>query len=107
MRIQLKDGTYEWIENNEQFARLVEQSMGEDAKNYVDELISNADYESKKLDTDLNCYEESCSDYESAANEMDDIAIQVMGYIRDKKRIDREEILNQLKEMHKVYCNNF
>ena len=31
MRIQLKDGTYEWIENPEQLNRLIEQYIGKDA----------------------------------------------------------------------------
>ncbi len=107
MRIQLKDGTYEYIDSNEQFARLVEQNIGEDAKDYVNNLINEADYENRKFNTDLGYYEESCDEYESAAKDIDEGIIEAIKYIRDSKRIDKSKLIDILDQVHKIYYENF
>lgn len=107
MRIRLKDGSYEFVDSNEQFARLVEQSMGEDAKSYVNGLIDDADYQSKRLNTDLDSYEETCGEYESAAEDMSEYIMQAIRYICDSSRIDKSKVIKLLNDAQMIYRNNF
>lgn len=107
MRVRLKNGSYEFVDSNEQFSRLVEQNMGEDAKSYVNNLIEEANYTTRKIDTDLDCYEEDLYSQRSAAQEMNDSIIKAINYIKSSKRLDKSELVGILLGAHQVYHMNF
>ena len=61
MRIQLKDGTYEWIDSPEKLNRLIEQYIGKDALeclfSFVDPIRDKLENASYYLDSDLDTTE--------------------------------------------------
>ncbi|MDD3123568.1 MAG: hypothetical protein PHC62_08680 [Candidatus Izemoplasmatales bacterium] len=58
MRIQLKDGTYEWVETPEQLNRLIEQYIGKDAIaclfNFIEPVRDKLDDIHYEYDRDLD-----------------------------------------------------
>jgi hypothetical protein len=111
MRIQLKDGTYEWVDGHEQFVRLVDQYIGLDAGRYVEDelqsLSDQANYTSRKLNTDLESYEGSLEEQRSAADDMDSYITEAINYITDGKRMDKTKLVEMLNAAHREYYQNF
>lgn len=75
MRIQLKDGTYAWIDNQEQFKAIVEHSMGRDMAEHIDELVNkfNTDKDNAEIES-LNKENfkltQQCDDYKHQYNNL-------------------------------------
>ena len=111
MLIQLKDGSYEWIESIEQLKYLIKDSLGEYATNIIvdkiEELQEQADYTKQKIHTDLDSYECSLESQKSTADDMNDYIEQAMNYIDTAKHINRDKLKNTLFEAHREWQNNF
>lgn len=95
-RVQLKDGSYEWIQTNEQLANLVGDVMGKAVGEIILNLGEAADYTEHKVDTDLDSYEASLESNASTFNDISEIADELIDYLRDTKKIDRNKLLDKL-----------
>ena len=111
MLIQLKDGSYEWIESIEQLRYLIRDYLGEDVANTltdkIEELQEQANYTQQKIHTDLDSYECSLESQKSAADDMNDYIEQMMNYIRTNKRLNKNKLKEMLTDAHRVWQNNF
>ena len=72
--IQLNDGSTRYILNNKDFADLVNEKLGYEAEQELNEIIaelqSKADYTKQKVNTDLLSYETSLDQNTVAFNEI-------------------------------------
>lgn len=104
-RIQFKNGSYEYINSNEDFRILIENEMGVESAKYVQELIDQADYTTRKVNTDLESYEASNESMmfaiQDAINDMESI----VNMIEDSKRLNREELIKKLNSVLKNLSN--
>lgn len=111
MRVQLKDGSYEWIESAEQLRYLIKDCFGEDIANVlgdkIEELQEQADYTRQKVNTDLDAYAGSLESQKSAADDMNDYIEQTINYIDAHKRLDRNKLNEMLTAAHKKWYDNF
>ena len=95
-KIELKNGTYEFIQNNEQLADIIGRFMGNDVKGVVLDLISAADFTERKLDTDLESYEASLENHASTFNDIKDILNDSINQIEKSKRLDKNQLEKKL-----------
>ncbi len=111
MRIRLNDGNYEYIDSPKKLNQLIEKYIGIDAANVISEkfkdLSEQADYTSRKLETDLDSYEGSIEEQSSAAEDMDEGITEAIKYIKDSKRMDKSKLTDILNQAHKIYYENF
>jgi len=111
MRVQLKDGSYEWIESAEQLRYLIKDCFGEDIANVlgdkIEELQEQADYTRQKVNTDLDAYAGSLESQKSAADDMNDYIEQMINYIDTHKRLNKNKLKDILTAAHRIWQNNF
>ena len=111
MRIQLKDGSYEWIERIEQLEYFIRDQLGEDVANVlvdkIEELQEQADDTQQKIHTDLDSYECSLESQKSAADDMNDYIEQMINYIDTHKRLNKNKLKDILTAAHRIWQNNF
>lgn len=106
--ISLKDGSVETLFEPKDFQYLVEKHMGYDAETYfrtlVEELQSEADYNEKKLDTDLESYEASLESNARCFNDLLDSIKEAVNLL-DEKRLNKTQMGKLLSQMEKQIKN--
>lgn len=105
-RVQLKDGSYEWIQSNEQLANLVGDAMGKPVGEIVLDLAVAADYTEQKVDTDLESYEASLESNASTFSDISEIADELIDCLRNTKKIDRNRLLDKLNRITSMISAN-
>lgn len=100
-KLQLPDGSYEFIENDEQLRRLIVDKLGNDIGNKIDRLIAEADYTERKIHTDLDCYESDLDSWNCVGNDIMDIVFKLEEHIDESKRINKSFILECLNSIRR------
>ena len=95
-RVQLVNGTYEFIQTNEQLANLVGDVLGDDIRRIILDLADQADYTEQKVDTDLESYEASLESNASTFGDIKDILNDSISQIEKSKRLDKDKLAKQL-----------
>jgi len=104
-RLQLSDGTYEYTRSVEDLKNLITNRLGSDVGYEIQELIEQADYTSRKVETDLDSYESSLESWNCAGNDILDIIDNLKSYISDAKKIDRDKLLSSLERIEREINN--
>lgn len=104
-KILMLDGSYEFIGNNLEFQNLIRDHVGEDAEEMIRELVSEADYASQRISTDLECYESSLDSWSSAGGEILDIVDRLTEYMEESQRLDRNTLLKGLGKIKSIICD--
>ena len=106
--LSLKDGSIETLFEPKDFQYLVEKHMGWDAEKYFENLISKlqeqADYNTAKVDTDLESYEASI---ESNTRCFQDILeeLKVINDLLNKQRVDKLKLFKVIEQIEKQINN--
>ena len=95
-RVQLANGTYEFLQTNEQLANLVGDALGNDMRQIILNLADQADYTEQKVDTDLESYEASLESNASTFGDIKDILTNSINQIEKSKRLDKDKLAKQL-----------
>lgn len=103
--VYLPNGSMEVLFNlEEDFLKLVEQHMGEDAGKIVSGMMSNARYEEIKANSDMESYEASLDSNNTAFSDLIDEFEQLENEL-DKQRLNRNNIWNVLQNCKKIVNN--
>lgn len=104
----LKDGSVETLLEPKDFQYLIEKYMGYDAETYfrnlVEELQTEADFTTKKLDTDLESYEASLESNTRCFNDLLDSIKEAVNLL-DEKRLNKTQMGKLLDQMKKQINN--
>lgn len=104
-KVLLLDGSYEFINNEQQIQRLIAEKLGNDVGEQIEQLIENANYVKQKINTDLESYESSLEEWNCVGNDILDIIDNLKSYISDSKRIDRYKLSNSLERIEREINN--
>lgn len=105
-RVQLVNGTYEFIQRNEQLANLVGDVLGNDMRQIILDLADQADYTEQKVDTDLDSYEASLENNASTFGDIKDILNDSINQIERSRRLDKDKLAKQLgRIIHMIELN--
>lgn len=80
-------------------------TLGHEFLNYINTLKSEADYTTRKLDTDLQAYEGQLDSYSSLMSDTMDALTETISYIEDAKKLDKQRVINQLQKALKDINN--
>ncbi|MDD4624540.1 MAG: hypothetical protein PHX40_04135 [Bacilli bacterium] len=103
--VYMPNGSMEVLFNlEEDFLKLVERHMGEDAGEIVSSMINNARYEEIKANSDMESYEASLDSNNTAFSDLLDEFEQMEEEI-DAKRMNRTNILKLLENCKRIVNN--
>ena len=103
--LYLPDGSMEVLfGQNEDFLKLVEQHMGNDAAEIVSGMMNNSKYEEIKASSDLGSYESSLESNDRAFNDLLEEFEQIEKEL-DKQRLNKNSIWNVLRNCKKIINN--
>lgn len=105
IHVWLKNGNFEILKDHQELKDLIESEMGEDVGLEVQKLIDEADYTQQKVQTDLTAYESQLDSFNSMCLEVIDVINNLVNRIEDSKRLNRNDILNQLDRIRTLIEN--
>ncbi|GAB4272126.1 MAG: hypothetical protein Kow00111_25780 [Thermincola ferriacetica] len=79
--------------------------MGKDVASQVQNIINEADYIEKRLETDLDAYESQLDSFNSMCRDVLDVIGQLIQYIENSKKLDRKHIIQSLNNAKKLIEN--
>jgi hypothetical protein len=85
------------IESHEHFANLVGEIMGDDAEEYVNELIRKSDYNEIKSDSDLGAYEAENESMYTALNDIMDSVKEIEKILNG--RMNKQKVMQLLDDI--------
>jgi hypothetical protein len=96
--IRLPNGDLEFIRNADDFVKVVEGRMGEDAAQMVRELAEKADDVQQRLESDLRSYEAQLESQSATLREIDDQVHYLLNVMHRAKiaKAEKEAMLKSL-----------
>lgn len=99
--IQLNDGTQAFILNPRDLVDIAYEKLGSEYSNEIEKVIhtqeENEIYARERFNTDLNSYEGQIEEYRDCMLEVQEILEKLEESIEDSKRLNRDEILKQIR----------
>ena len=99
--IQLKDGTQAFILNSKDLVDVAYDKLGIEYSNEIEKVIhtqeENEIYAMERLNTDLDSYEGQIEEYRDSMLEVVEILEQLEINIEDSKKLNRNNILNDIR----------
>lgn len=82
------------------------KSISYDLFEYINQLKTDADYITKKINSDLTAYEGQLETYTFLMSDIIGTLEKIVDYIQDTKRIDKQKILSNINNILKEINNN-
>lgn len=103
-KLRDKEGNYDFVYDEQDYANILENKLGVDYKNYFLDINSKADYNKAKVNSDLESYEMQLESNMCIAQDTLEI-IEILYDELDKKRLDRSKILEKLNSIEEKLVN--
>ena len=105
--IQLLDGSQHIVFNSKDLIDIAYDKLGIEYSNLIENITEtqeeNEIYAKERLNTDLNSYEGQIEEYRDCMLEVQEILEKLEETIEESKRLNREEILKQIRiSIHKL-----
>lgn len=106
--IRLPNGDLEFIRHADDFVKVVEDRMGEDAAQMVQELAEKANDVQQRLESDLRSYEAQLESQAAALREIDDQVHYILNIAHRAKiaKVEKDAMLKRLERIRTELRNH-
>jgi hypothetical protein len=82
--------------DKDDFRILIEETLGNDFIEYIQALEDKSDFNKIKANTDLLAYESQLDEQSCLLNDTTSDIEDICNYIKDSKRLDKQEVIKRL-----------